>query len=260
MITEKRNVTGLLLSITLLAWPFVASASTTKVAPSFDCRHAAQDDELAVCANPNLSELDQLLAVGFHYLKKHNGKSAAQTLARKFLSRRKACGSEIDCIQSAYVDAMVEYQHAGAPIMVPGWAVKILPEALQPVAPVARTSKDLQPAPATQIPADQASIKPDTAVQPVQRPAANPNAKVLRMPNGGAVWVWRDADAQDEGITLIQSGADSELIAPLLACIVPSGVHAAVTDFGILTSDVIVIDGSKAGCRGNVSTDYLHLS
>ena len=141
MLTKALKAQAILSFLTMFSLSTSMGANGNPAAPSFDCRRAAQEDEAAVCANPNLSELDQLLAVGFHYLAKHNGKPAAQTLARTFLSNRKACGSKIDCIQSAYVKAMIEYQHAGAPVMVPGWAIKILPEVIQPVAPVARPSE-----------------------------------------------------------------------------------------------------------------------
>jgi len=43
----------------------------------------------------------------------------------------------------------------------------------------------------------------------------------------------------------------------LLSCIVPSGTGVIITDMGFATHDIMVIDGEKAGCRGNIPAEAL---
>jgi hypothetical protein len=50
-----------------------------------------------------------------------------------------------------------------------------------------------------------------------------------------------------------------DLLIPFLACLVPEGTRVIVTDAGMLTHDVMVIDGEYAGCRGNIPMESLKL-
>lgn len=89
-------------------------------------------------------------------------------------------------------------------------------------------------------------------------PRANAEgSRELRAPGSKVVFVWNSAEAQDEGIRLVQGGAGVELIAPLVACVVNNGDRAVITDFGFLSSDIVVISGENTGCRGNVATEYI---
>src|SRR5690554_2807687 len=68
------------------------------------------------------------------------------------------------------------------------------------------------------------------------------------------VIVWRDKKAHDEGLSLISAGVHKSnplLLIPLVACIVPSGTRAIITDGGFITHDVMIVEGENAGCRGN---------
>jgi hypothetical protein len=78
-------------------------------------------------------------------------------------------------------------------------------------------------------------------------------------PRDGApgVIVWRSEKAHTEGQQLIRAGVNKTkpaLLVPLIACIVDGGTRVLVTDAGMSTSDILVIEGANAGCRGNVST------
>lgn len=77
---------------------------------------------------------------------------------------------------------------------------------------------------------------------------------------GGAdvVFVWRSSAAHSEGLKLIRAGVlktNPRLVARLLACLVPSGTHAIITDAGFATHDVVVTSGKDSGCHGNVAAE-----
>jgi hypothetical protein len=81
------------------------------------------------------------------------------------------------------------------------------------------------------------------------------DGKLVGLNGMKVVAVWKDDDAQSEGNTLIQAGVmetNPELLIPLLSCIVPSGTKAVITDAGLVTHDIMVIEGENAGCKGNV--------
>jgi uncharacterized protein len=84
-------------------------------AASFDCQKAATLVEDAVCSNPTLSELDDILAKNYRALLSSNiGKDADQRLKntqRGWLKDRDRCRSEA-CIEAKYrerIDALCEY-------------------------------------------------------------------------------------------------------------------------------------------------------
>jgi uncharacterized protein len=89
-------------SISLL----LLSSVTPGSAASFDCSKAKSVDELAVCKNPNLSEMDsEMGALWFAYravpmLMGSNG--VRQDEAQQFLHDRAACASDVPCLKNAY--------------------------------------------------------------------------------------------------------------------------------------------------------------
>jgi uncharacterized protein len=101
---------------------FFAASTHAQAGPSFNCNRATADDEIAICSNSQLSELDNLMASGFQFLKMRSGKKQANQIARPLLSLRQACGGDEDCIQKRQIDAVLTYQKLGAPIRLPDWA------------------------------------------------------------------------------------------------------------------------------------------
>ena len=79
-------------------------------AASFDCRKARTPDEVAVCADPLLSELDEIMADFYrrfrHYTENFDNAMGLQAQlvdeARDFLRRRAACGSDVRCLEEVY--------------------------------------------------------------------------------------------------------------------------------------------------------------
>jgi hypothetical protein len=90
----------------LIALALLAGTMTGAHAASFDCAKAQKPDEIAVCGNADLSELDtEMGALWFSYrqfpfLMGANG--ARHDAAEEFLKTRAACRGDIDCLRSAY--------------------------------------------------------------------------------------------------------------------------------------------------------------
>lgn len=77
----------------------------------FDCRSAMLPAEKAICANANLSGLDERTA-GMYFIIVGGG-APADIIAQvkdsqsKFVARRNACGANLDCIVDAYTTQMM---------------------------------------------------------------------------------------------------------------------------------------------------------
>ncbi len=76
--------------------------------------------------------------------------------------------------------------------------------------------------------------------------------------NDTIVLVWKNKDAHNEGLDLIIAGVHKTkpaLVMRLLSCTVKSGTRAITTDAGIITHDIMVVEGKNTGCRGNVASE-----
>lgn len=83
----------------------------------------------------------------------------------------------------------------------------------------------------------------------------------LKSMNGAdTVWVWKDKASHDEAMQLINAGVHKTnpgMILTLLACVVEPGAQVIISDMGFVTHDIVVVSGSKAGCRGNIPAEEL---
>lgn len=83
---------------------------------------------------------------------------------------------------------------------------------------------------------------------------------LLAPPGAKVVIVWKDSKALFEGLELIRAGVHEtrmDLLLRLISCVVASGNRVIISDAGVFTSEIVVIDGDNAGCRGIVSNDEL---
>ena len=93
-------------TLPLLALGLAACLATPAAAASFNCARAATPNEIAICANPELSALDsEMGGLWFAYsqfpmLMGMNGNR--QDEARAFLAGRNACGANVPCLRQAY--------------------------------------------------------------------------------------------------------------------------------------------------------------
>ncbi|MDO9499018.1 hypothetical protein [Falsiroseomonas sp.] len=126
----------------------------------------------------------------------------------------------------------------------------------------------------TTIPPKDAS-PPALAVAPVAPPPATPpvlpkspaaaearprQPETLTSPDGGNLLIWRDSNAQSEGLRLINAGVNRtqpQMIVRLLSCVVASGSQIVVTDGGFFSSTVLVVSGRETGCRGVVANERI---
>lgn len=106
----------LLVLVALSASPAFAAG------PSFDCDDAESDDEIAICDDPQLSQLDRLISLGFNQTQQVSGRARARAAAREGLAARQACGDDVDCIRDAQIVTIMRLQYLGANIELPQWA------------------------------------------------------------------------------------------------------------------------------------------
>lgn len=104
---------GLLLTILICAAIAIAGAAQ---AASFDCNKAATPDEIAVCANPGLSNLDTIMAtlygVRMEIPMLMGARGAAQDEQRTWLASRGTCGGSVACLQTSYQQRIAALQQA----------------------------------------------------------------------------------------------------------------------------------------------------
>lgn len=90
----------------LLPFIALATASTSPAsAQSFNCRYAKTPDEVRICKDQHLSGEDDRLAEQYSRLRNDMaGKEKKRFVRdqRAWLRKRKACGSDPDCLARAY--------------------------------------------------------------------------------------------------------------------------------------------------------------
>jgi uncharacterized protein len=80
---------------------------TAAADPSFDCAKAGMADEKAICASPELSKLDSLVAAAYAgYQPDFQTKGS---VARLLLRDRQSCGGDTACIATAQLNALDTY-------------------------------------------------------------------------------------------------------------------------------------------------------
>jgi uncharacterized protein len=92
--------------------PVVKNPST----PSFNCAKATYPDELTICANPELSQLDNVLAAGYEYVRNKDGDQYAKSINVPLFLGRRACGSDAACIKERQIAAIKTFESLGAPV------------------------------------------------------------------------------------------------------------------------------------------------
>ena len=105
----------------LILLTFVTLSLGAKAA-SFDCGRASTPDERAVCADPQLSQLDSIAGEAFSRVRQVAGPAEIMPIARDFLADRRACGAATACIMASYVAVIGTYQDRGSKIAIPVWA------------------------------------------------------------------------------------------------------------------------------------------
>jgi hypothetical protein len=87
--------------------------------PSFDCSKATYPDELSICSNAELSQLDNVANDGYEYVRRVYGAQYAKSVDLPLLRARRACGVNITCIKEQQLAAIQKFQSLGAPVNGP---------------------------------------------------------------------------------------------------------------------------------------------
>jgi uncharacterized protein len=87
--------------------------------PSFDCRQARKLDEITICNDEYLSQLDNIANEGYQYLKSTMGSRKANELDLPIIRKRQNCGSDKECIKFIQMEAINLFKENGAPVAPP---------------------------------------------------------------------------------------------------------------------------------------------
>jgi uncharacterized protein len=90
----------------------------------FDCRLARTADEVAICSDTHLSELDRIGAFAFKFAREHGGDRRLIAGAQSLLLARMACQASKPCILDHQVQVLQLYQQRGIPITIPDWVTQ----------------------------------------------------------------------------------------------------------------------------------------
>ena len=137
--------------------------SHADAAPSFNCNLARMPSEIQICQNPRLSELDNVLAAGYNFIKATRGLQAADAIGIPHWRRVGQCASDRNCIAHRQIEEIEAFRDVGAPISLPGWVNNRPAEENRPVS----TAEPANPAsaepanPASAGPANPASARSD---------------------------------------------------------------------------------------------------
>jgi len=98
-----------------LALLLSAGIGSIAKAASFDCNKAATETEIAICADPELSALDEGLYIAYRDIFVSNLNDAAETARaeqRNWIIDRNLCGSEVSCLIDKYQKRHIELSNA----------------------------------------------------------------------------------------------------------------------------------------------------
>ena len=92
---------NLLLGAAAIAALAIVSPAIAQPKPSFNCSYAKTPDEVLICENPNLADMDVQLANFFYHLRNQMSDRMRQQMdadEAAWLRERRACGRDPVCI------------------------------------------------------------------------------------------------------------------------------------------------------------------
>ena len=108
---DVRRLLGICLGCLMAAGIALGLGAPTAAAagPSFDCRKASAPDEQAICNNPQLSQIDQLVNQAYRGFQPEFVRDK-RVIARQFLDDRQACGRDEACIANVQNSELMTFQ------------------------------------------------------------------------------------------------------------------------------------------------------
>jgi uncharacterized protein len=91
--------------VTTLAFACLLLSSVSAQAASYDCDQARTSDEIAICKNRELNDLDVKMATMFEIAKGFvlmGQRGAMQDDQREWLADRRECGARVACLKRSY--------------------------------------------------------------------------------------------------------------------------------------------------------------
>jgi uncharacterized protein len=104
--------------IYVISFLFFLLTPSVLPAQSFDCREARRADEVAICEDPDLAELDmQMSRIYFSLLNRSNRLDRDQLRREQmeWLGDRQDCGDDVDCLRRIYRERINELENEDAP-------------------------------------------------------------------------------------------------------------------------------------------------
>ena len=101
----------------------IVGASAGSISPSFDCNKARTPSEIGICRSPRLAELDNILAAGYAFIKKTQGRPAADVIGIPYWKLIAQCEGDEICIARRQSEEISALAAAGAPVSLPAWAL-----------------------------------------------------------------------------------------------------------------------------------------
>jgi S1-C subfamily serine protease len=105
----------------LVAEDAAGPAPAAGVVPSFDCNKARTASEIEICRSPKLAELDNILASGYAFIKKNQGRPAADVIGIPNWRAIAQCEGDEACIAKRQSEEIIALGRAGAPVSLPAW-------------------------------------------------------------------------------------------------------------------------------------------
>jgi len=111
------------------SWVFLGSltaatfllGSHAHAGPSFNCNLARMPSEIQICQNPRLSELDNVLAAGYNFIRATRGLQAADAIGIPHWRHVGQCEWDRNCIAHRQIEEILAFRDVGAPISLPDW-------------------------------------------------------------------------------------------------------------------------------------------
>ena len=97
------------------------SAPDSAEQASFDCRRARSPNEITICSDAHLRELDRITTLAFKTGKQREDSDDFVTEAQALLMARLACQADKRCILDNLVESLQFYQRSNIPVVVPVW-------------------------------------------------------------------------------------------------------------------------------------------
>jgi S1-C subfamily serine protease len=110
----------------------IPTHSAGAISPSFDCNRARTPSEIEICRSPRLAELDNILAAGYAFIKKTQGRPAADVIGVPYWRLIAQCEGDETCIARRQSEEIAALATAGAPVSLPPWALAPASPSSQP--------------------------------------------------------------------------------------------------------------------------------